>query len=426
MELGPRYEYLERALVLCARLARTPLADWDEQLQRDHDRLTTVLRLIYGEIALLEAAALQVAVADKAHPGYLITSVDGVQFHVPFHLFETLPAAEMLQELAEIATAVRANESSTICISGSCANYSKFGVVSDVDLCEYVDGGHARTVFADAIARAEVIDGDGLLCFGLHLFELRYNAAVQRNDLVTRRSTFRPWSSLPSRDTTFTALLPTARKAKFDFLADTRSEGIIVVTNIAFITDGLRDHVLLDSYAAQELPLGFGGSLVPRHLAEPLALGRYVEFLCDQIDQTLSQNLLAKAAKRAHSLARLLTRNYEADAIVKSMRTNDFFIDAAIAARLAVARHIEALSDRALQKKLAGPMVETLKLLCSRAVDPRLTGLLENDRDLDDLPLWINNLDHYMQTKTARVATIEADLREFVEEVKEQIAGAGT
>jgi hypothetical protein len=115
MELGPRYEYLERALVLCARLARTPLAAWDEQLMRDHDRLKTVLRLIYGEIALLEAAALQVAVADETHPGYLITSVDGVQFHVPFHLFETLPAAEMLQELAEIAKAVRANESSTIC-----------------------------------------------------------------------------------------------------------------------------------------------------------------------------------------------------------------------------------------------------------------------------------------------------------------------
>jgi hypothetical protein len=37
-----------------------------------------------------------------------------------------------------------------------------------------------------------------------------------------------------------------------------------------------------------------------------------------------------------------------------------------------------------------------------------------------------DNLDHYMQTKTARVATIEAYLREFVEEVKEQIAGAGT
>jgi hypothetical protein len=418
MESGARYEHLERALVLCVRLARTPLADWDEQLMRDHDRLTTVLRVIYGEIALLEAAALQVAVADAAHPGYLITSVDGVQLHVPFHLFETLPAAEMLQELAEIAKAVRANESSTICISGSCANYSKFGVVSDVDFCEYVDGGHARTVFADAIARAEAIDGDGLLCFGVHLF-----AAFQRNDLVTRRSTFRPWSSRPSRDTTFTALLPTARKAKFDFLADTRSEGMIVVTNIAFITDGPRDHVLLDSYAAQELPLGFGGSVVPRQLAEPLALGRYVEFLCEQIDQTLSKKLLAKAAKRAHSLARLLTRNYEADAIVKSMRTDDFFIDAAIAARLAVARHIEGLSDRALREKLTGPMVETLKLLCSRAVDPRLTALLENDRDLDDLPLWINNLDHYMQTKTARVATIEADLREFVEEVKEQIAG---
>jgi hypothetical protein len=426
MESGARYEHLERALVLCVRLARTPLAYWDEQLMLDHERLKTVLRVIYGEIALLEAAALPVAVADEANPGYLITSVEGVQFHVPFHLFETLPAAEMLQELAEIAKAVRANESSTICISGSCANYSKFGVVSDVDLCEYVDGGHARTVFADAIARAEGIDGDSLLCFGVHLFDLRYNAAAQRNDVVTHRSTFRPWSSPPSRDTAFTALLSTARKAKFDFLADTRSEGMVVVTNIALITDGIRDHVLLDSYAAQELPLGFDGSVVPRQLAEPLALGRYVEFLCEQIDQTLSKKLLAKAAKRAHSLARLLTRNYEADAIVKSMRTDDFFIDAAIAARLAVARHIEGLSDRALREKLTGPMVETLKRLCSRAVDPRLTALLENDRDLDDLPLWINNLDHYMQTKTARVATIEADLREFVEEVKEQIAGAGT
>jgi hypothetical protein len=426
MESGPRYEHLERALVLCAKLARTPLADWDEQLMHDHDRLKTALGVIYGEIAVLEAAALQVAVADKAHPGYLITSVDGVQLHVPFHLFETLPAAGMLQELAEIAKAVRANESSTICISGSCASYSKFGVVSDIDLCEYVGGGHARTVFAGAIARAEGIDGDSLLCFGLHLFDLRYNAAAQRNDLVTRRSTFRPWSSPPSRDTAFTALLPTARKAKFDFLADTRSEGMIVVTNIAFITDGLRDHVLLESYAAQELPLGSGGSFVPRQMAEPLALGRYVRFLCDEIDHTLSQNHFAKAAKRAHSLARLLTRNYEADAIVKSMRANDFFIDAAIAARLVVARQIEGLSDRALRDKLTRPMVVTLRQLCSRAVDPRLTGLLKNDRDLDDLPLWINNLDHYMQTKTARVATIEADLREFVEDVKERIAGAGT
>jgi hypothetical protein len=51
--------------------------------------------------------------------------------------------------------------------------------------------------------------------------------------------------------------------------------------------------------------------------------------------------------------------------------------------------------------------------------------LLENGKHLDDLPRWINNLDHYMQTKTGRVATIEADLREFVKGVREQIAGAG-
>lgn len=418
------YEHLERALVLCVKLARKRRADWDEQLRGDYRRLAAALKTIYGQIASLEAAALKGVAADREHPGYLITVVDGVQLRVPFHLFEALPPKDLLKELVEIAAAVRTDDSSTICISGSCASYSQFGVVSDVDFCEYVDASGRRQPLSEAIERLEAIDSDGLVCFGVHLFEIRYNLGDDRNEVVKHQPSFRPWSTLPSTDPSLTALLPVARKAKFDFLAKTRTEGSIVVTNVAMIVDGRGDYILLESHAGQELPL-FDGSFVPRELAEPVALGRYVDYLCNQVDSTLAEKRLAKAAKRAHSLARLLTRNYDADSIVNSMRANDFFIDAAIAARLEIARHIESLSDRALRDRLAGSMVETLKLLCSRASNGPLAGLIERGKDLDDLPFWINNLDQYMQTRTARVDAIEADLREFVEGVREQIATAG-
>lgn len=422
----PRSEHLERALLASARLVRRNEAQWTERVQVDARRLRRLLMVIYEELAYYQAAVTPDVVADPQHPGYLVSAFDGVQLRVPYHLFDAIPAGDTMQEILAVARAVRTFDDSTICISGSCAMYDGLGAVTDVDFCEYVSfEPRQRSSFASSVARAEQIDDDRVLCFGIHLFEMQYDPRSGKNGVVRYEKSRWPWIPLPSRNAALTEILPRARKAKFDFLADTTAEGLIVVTDIALIVDGIHDHLFIESHPAQEVPIAFSGSYVPRKLHDPLAAGRYVVFLVEETQKALDRDSLSKAAKRAYALARLLTRDRDADAIADTMQKHDVFIDAALASRLQIAREIDKLPASERKLRLLRRMAETLEMLCLRGVDTALDAVIQKSKQLDDLTGWIKNLEQYMQAKPARTRRIEAHLRDFVEDVREQISTAG-
>lgn len=423
---SPRSEYLERALLASARLVRHHENDWTESVKTSARSLRRLLTVIYEELASLQAAVVPDVAADAQHPGYLVSTFDGVQLRVPYHLFDAVPTGATMQEIIAVAHAIRTFDDSTICISGSCGMYDGLGVVTDIDFCEYVPfEPRLRASFASSVARAEQIDDERVVCFGIHLFEMQYDRRSGRNGVIGYEKARWPWEPLPSQNMALGSILPRARKAKFDFLADTTAEGLIVVTDIALIVDGIHDHLYLESHPGQEIPITFSGSFVPRRLHDPLAAGRYVTFLVDETQKALERDSLSKAAKRAYALARLLTRDADADSIADTMQTHDIFIDAAIAARLQIAREIEKLPPSDRKSRLLRRMTETLEKLCRRGINTALAEVVQKSKQLDDLTGWIKNLEQYMQTKLARTARIEAELRDFVEAVREQIGTAG-
>jgi hypothetical protein len=401
---GPaRYPHLERALIACAKLSLR-VAELDESLRRDAEAMAAAVRDVMDVITKAQSYRFGVAV-DPLHAGYMVVGVDGTSLRVPYHLYEVMPDGELLAELVSFARRIRSQETSTMSISGSTAMYEGFGAISDVDLCEYVDRGDSRRSLHAAVEHAEGIDSLSLIFFC---------ARVEQQE---RR---KPWDVPPSQDPEFQSLLEGARKAKLNFLANLQSEGLVVMTNLVFAAESANDPVLGATHYAQEIALTSSGSWLPRDLSDPLDIGRYVLFLVNDIEVNLRKSL-NKAAKRAYALARLLTRDDDADTISESLRANDVFLIAALESRLAIARAIDALEDSALRNQLLPLIVSTLQLLCNRGVDPVLRAIAENGKQLDDFSGWIDNLVQYMQNKNALGMPVKAFLRDFGEDVQNRI-----
>jgi hypothetical protein len=93
-----------------------------------------------------------------------------------------------------------------------------------------------------------------------------------------------------------------AYQLKLDFITNTRTVGPVEATNMALLlAAGKEDEIVRASFAAQEVPMF--GSVLPRPLCEPLQLGRYINFLIEQVNHYAEANSV-KALKRALSLAR--------------------------------------------------------------------------------------------------------------------------
>jgi hypothetical protein len=93
---------------------------------------------------------------------------------------------------------------------------------------------------------------------------------------------------------------------------------------------GREDEIVRASFAAQEVPIP--GSVLPRPLCEPLQLGRYINFLIEQV-QHYAQSNPVKALKRALSLARILMLPQWSDDLIERLQDPRAALTAAMEAR---------------------------------------------------------------------------------------------
>lgn len=418
---SPRRRDVEEILVRCVALARR-VAAWDEETRRNVAHLSDTLRIIFESVTLSIVTEVGAGTAvDAEAPGYVVRNVDGTAIRVPYHLLDVLLSGPALGELLAFAAGIRSRDDSVIAISGSSVIAEIVDVISDLDFCEYLAFDSRQPTLADALRHAEQVEEDITVCFMTHLFEMRYDAFQRKNVRVDYAYLKRPWSPPPSQNPKMLRVLPRARKAKLDYLTSLSQHGLLVATNIVLLAGGDHDHTLLESFTPQEAPVWFEGSWVPRALHDPVELGRYIEFLCDEVSK-LAATKPAKAGKRAIALARLLTRDKDADGFADNLKSRDVVLRAALAARLEIARAVARLDDDALRNKYLSAAVETMQALCRSARDPELRRLSdENSKQLDDRLAWVDNLERYMQTKVVDDAALEPDLIEFVRSIREQI-----
>jgi hypothetical protein len=122
-----------------------------------------------------------------------------------------------------------------------------------------------------------------------------------------------------------------AYQLKLDFITNTHAVGAVEATNMALLlAAGREDEIVRASFAAQEVAIP--GSVLPRPLCEPLQLGRYINFLIEQVQHYADRNPV-KALKRALSLARILMLpNWDAD-LIECLQDPRAALTAAIEAR---------------------------------------------------------------------------------------------
>jgi hypothetical protein len=74
---------------------------------------------------------------DKEHAGYLFRREPPMLFRVPYHVLPAFPTGDELTALWQLSRLIRSGNNSIISLSGSNVTRKIFGVVGDVDFCEY-------------------------------------------------------------------------------------------------------------------------------------------------------------------------------------------------------------------------------------------------------------------------------------------------
>jgi hypothetical protein len=236
--------------------------------------------------------------------------------------------------------------------------------VGDVDFCEYVartaNEGEDRS-FARTVRKAASLDDDRLLCIRLKTLS------------PEKAERGRPWGSSPGGDQGFLLKAKAATVGKCDFIGRTQVEGVLEITNLVLILDPVDPEAGAAQYSfpPQEVPVG-EGSWVPRRLGEPLTLGRYVNWLCLEVDKQLSPDQggsVAKAAKRALSLTRILFLNDQANQILKLLDEHALMRVSAIRARKELYAKIREATDPAV-RAFEPALAETLRKLMGNSSEP--------------------------------------------------------
>ena len=244
----------------------------------------------------------------------------------PVYLVEDIPDHAGLTEIADIGLAMRVATQGTICLSGSVALLRALEYVGDLDFCEYAEcrapsgsrevaaavDVHARRTTLPICQRVKVVAGDTFSCDG-------------------------EWDA-QARAVLEARIDEGKRHLKLDFVASTTLVGVVEATNVVLLLEDDPAATIAKSFAGQEVPIGRAGVILPRPIGDPVQLGRYINFLRDQVEVYLHEDPL-KALKRGLSLARIMFLDDHGEALVELLRDEQGALAAAIAAR-------EALLDR--------------------------------------------------------------------------------
>jgi hypothetical protein len=301
--------------------------------------------------------------ADRDNPGYLQATVKGVGLRAPWHMIADLPGIDALEEAVGHAAKVRFAGDSVICLSGSMAARGGVLAASDIDLCEYISAAHDfASVSKQALATSDAV----VVCvqIGAHVADGLTAGFAQIR---------RPWTAASSQ--AFLDGAAGAAVGKCDFALVSRVEGTIELTKIVLHvdarypdTEGAWDL----SFPYQEVALDTG-AWVPRRLASPRSLGKYVAWLFRQVE-TYAAGAPWKAAKRALSLARILHVPALADRARRILRHEDLALKAVLRARVEFHRRLATIDDPAVEPFRRGLEATILQLAGRLGIQAGGTG----------------------------------------------------
>lgn len=425
----PEVTGLAPLLAACARLDRDGERADPEALAV----LRSSLRSIFRILAELVAANPERRgwIADPKKPGYLVSSRehDGelLEVHVPLTIVDGFPPPEVLEEIIGIAQAIRSGRDTAICLSGSAAVYSALQLVSDVDFCEYVDlplgvdrvEGTDRS-FARTLATAAAVQGDRLLCFGVEFFP-------DSRSSPARVGVRRPWSPPPAQDGRLIGLARKVRAGKCDFIAQSRFQGTVEVTNMVLFVDAEQPGEVSGdrSFPFQEAPIIPSGGWVPRRLEEPLVLGRYINWLHQEAEKLIRNGKSAKAAKRIYALSNTLFRADLSDRVLDlwEEHSQELGLGGTLLARLELRKRLRGMSSDPAVLVFEGPLARTLATLAGEAKGLDLPDL----QDLDDAEAfsdWCEEAERHLRSASSNRRTT-TQLRHVLRELAGLLGGRG-
>jgi hypothetical protein len=381
-------------LCICANLAETfGTAEPDERKKRTLDRIRDDIEGVWRSLAEIAVTLFRPASVDSAHPGYVIRD----KVLVPFYLLQDLPGATELEEFAALGLSLRVTKNGLICLSGSMVLLGALKFVGDVDYCEYALPGTYSTLDIVASASAHAARTACPLCERVKVVNPPWSQSCTAWDLTTAKDLER-------------LIAEGAYQMKLDFITSTQAVGAVEATNmVLLLAAGKEDEIVRKSFAAQEAPIA--GSVLPRLLCEPLQLGRYINFLIEQVEYYREANPV-KALKRALSLARVLMLPKWDDELIKYLHHPQAALTAAIEAR---SQLLEKLNDvtvtgspRALEREKMHRSLESTIAELEKALEASLGTQFAAQAATDP---WAGE--------------IAKRLDSFVQDVQKAIAAAG-
>ena len=288
-EVDQHIAEIVQLLGMCAKLAPTfDTSEPGEGAKRVLDAMRSAIEDLWAWLAANAATVFPGASIDSAHPGYLVWD----KVLVPFYLLQDLPGTAELEELVSLGLSLRVTKGGVICLSGSTALLGTLRFVGDIDYCEYgVPGMYSSS---DTVERAGAHAARTAcpICELVKVLNPKWSQSCAAWDSTTPVELMR----LIDKDGAY--------QLKLDFITNTQTVGAVEATNmVLLLVPGREEEIVRKSFAAQEVPVL--GSVLPRPLCEPLQLGRYINFLMEQVDHYADANPV-KALKRALSLARIL------------------------------------------------------------------------------------------------------------------------
>lgn len=382
---------LTAVLLECARLARqaTETEDVSEIWREVQASLETIFRTIAETLAA--SPRWTGWAADPEHPGYLVRLVDDFRIRAPWNLLADFPPPEVLTEVAGLARRIRSGPETAICLSGSSAVYSTVQAIGDLDFCEYVEHpGPASSIedrsFKRTVSKVAPLDDGDLACVEVKILEI-VPPPPDGKVLVRRR----PWEPPPLDDMDFLGLAEVAVAGKCDFVARTRFEGILEMTNVVLFlrSDQPEEGAARRSFPPQEALLAGPGAWVPRRLDDPRSLGRYINWLQSETLRLLAPESLdlAKATKRALALTRVLTLEDLGKKLLKILDDRRLTLGSALCARLALRSKLRAPSADPSLLRFEAPLLKTIFGQVERLGDAELQPP-DLEAEAETVDLW--------------------------------------
>lgn len=278
-------------------------------------------------------------------PGFITARIGSKTLDIPFFLAPDFPRGKLLDDLYALAMKVRRASESTICISGSTCLAGSLNYFSDVDFCEYVASADQSLI--DGLRAAINLSRGRICCYRVKLGKDTWErpSAVQWQELA---------SKLSSRDG---SILGVNASRQCAFLAHLGDAGVFEATDILLLIDPPHSELGegKKTFPQQEVPVA--GSWIPKDIASPLEIGRYVIWLLEEVErlitgQEIPAKNVIKAAKRALSLTRILFMVEEATVLISILNRQNGARLAALADRCAMLARISAGEDDNLRRFL--------------------------------------------------------------------------